>query len=89
MPYWVSYPELIKLAGAKVVYVPCDENFIIDLDAMENLITAKTTTLILNNPSNPTGVIYEKEVIQKIAEICIKHNINVIADERFSHQLIV
>ncbi len=81
MPYWVSYPELIKLAGAKVVYVPCDENFIIDLDAMENLITAKTTTLILNNPSNPTGVIYEKEVIQKIAEICIKHNINVIADE--------
>ena len=81
MPYWVSYPELIKLAGAKVVFVPCDENFVIDLKIMEELITDKTTTLILNNPSNPTGVVFGRDIIESIAKICIKHDINVISDE--------
>ena len=81
MPYWVSYPELIKLAGGKVVFVPCDEKFVIDLDAMEKLITDKTSTLILNNPSNPTGVVLGKDIIEKLAHICIENNINVISDE--------
>ena len=81
MPYWVSYPELIKLAGGKVVFVPCDEKFVIDLDAMEKLITDKTSTLILNNPSNPTGVVLGRDIIEKIAHICIENNINVISDE--------
>lgn len=80
-PYWVSYPEQIKLAGAKVVTIACDENFVINIDAMEKLITKKTTTLILNNPSNPTGVVFGNDIIERIAKICIKHDINVISDE--------
>lgn len=89
MPYWVSYPELIKLAGGKTVYVPCDKNFVIDLDAMEKLITNKTTTLILNNPSNPTGVVFGKDIIESIAKICIKHDINVIADEIYDQLIYI
>ena len=89
MPYWVSYPELIKLAGGKVVFVPCDENFVIDLKAMENLITEKTTALILNNPSNPTGVVLKKDVIEDIAKICIKHDINVISDEIYDQLIYI
>ena len=89
MPYWVSYPELIKLAGGNVVYVPCDENFVIDLVAMEKLITKKTTTLILNNPSNPTGVVLQKDIIESIAEICVKHDINVISDEIYDQLIYV
>lgn len=81
IPYWVSYPELIKLVGGKTVFVPCDENFVVDLDVMESLITDKTSTLILNNPSNPTGVVYKKEMIERIAKLCIKYDINVISDE--------
>ncbi|MEX1376732.1 MAG: pyridoxal phosphate-dependent aminotransferase [Eubacteriales bacterium] len=89
MPYWVSYPELIKLAGAEVVYVPCDENFVIDLVAMEKLITKKTSTLILNNPSNPTGVVFQKDIIESIAEICVKHDINVISDEIYDQLIYI
>lgn len=89
MPYWVSYPELIKLAGGKVVFVPCDENFVIDLKAMQSLITDKTTTLILNNPSNPTGVVFGKEIIESIAKICIKNDINVISDEIYDQLIYI
>lgn len=89
MPYWVSYPELIKLSGGKVIFVPCDEDFVIDLEAMESLITDKTTALILNNPSNPTGVVYGKDIIEKIAKICIKHDINVISDEIYDQLIYI
>ena len=89
MPYWVSYPEMIKMAGGEVVYVPCDGNFVIDLKAMESLITDRTTTLILNNPSNPTGVVFGRDVIESIAQICIKHDINVISDEIYDQLVYV
>lgn len=89
IPYWVSYPELIKLAGGKTVFVPCDEDFVVDLDVMESLITDKTSALILNNPSNPTGVVYKKEMIERIAQICIKHDINVISDEIYDQLIYI
>jgi len=89
IPYWVSYSELIKISGGTPVYVPCDENFIIDLDEMEKLITDKTTALILNNPSNPTGVVFGKDIIKRIAEICVKHDINVISDEIYDQLIYI
>jgi len=85
----VSYSELIKISGGTPVYVPCDENFIIDLDEMGKLITDKTTALILNNPSNPTGVVLGKDIIKRIAEICVKNDINVISDEIYDQLIYI
>lgn len=81
MPYWVSYPELVKLAGAKPVFVPAQENFLVSIDALKEATTEKTKALILNNPSNPTGAIYEESVLKEIADFCLKNDIIVISDE--------
>ncbi|MBN2879249.1 MAG: pyridoxal phosphate-dependent aminotransferase [Clostridia bacterium] len=89
IPYWVSYSEMIKISGGTPVYVPCDENFVINLDEMEKLITDKTTALILNNPSNPTGVVLSKDIIKRIAEICVKNDINVISDEIYDQLIYI
>ena len=58
-PYWVSYPELIKMAGAKPVFVPTveEEGFAIDFTALENAVTEHTKAIILNSPSNPSGAV--------------------------------
>ena len=82
-PYWVSYIEMIRLAGGYPVVVKTDEStsFKMTVEQFKEAITHRTKCLILNNPSNPTGMIYSKEELQEIAEICVKHNIYVIADE--------
>lgn len=82
-PYWVSYPEMVKLAGGKVVTVPTGikQGFKITAEQLEAAITKKTSLLILNSPSNPTGAVYTEEELRKIAEVCVKHNISVISDE--------
>jgi len=82
-PYWVSYPEMVRLAGGKPVILPTgiDSGFKITAEVLEKTITPKTSLLILNTPSNPTGAIYTKEELEKIAEVCLKHNIAVISDE--------
>jgi len=79
-PYWVSYEEMVKLAGGKCVLLETDD-FILDPDKFEQAITAKTKVLLLASPSNPTGAVYHKNVLEKIAEICVKHNILVVSDE--------
>lgn len=82
-PYWVSYPEQIKLAGGKPVVLETKESegFQIDPDLLSRLITPKTKAIIINSPSNPTGAVYSKEVLQKIAEIAVRHGICLISDE--------
>jgi len=82
-PYWVSYPEMVKAAGGKSVVIPTDASsgFKITADSLKKHITPKTKMLILNSPSNPTGVMYHKEELAKIAEICVAHKIYVISDE--------
>jgi aspartate aminotransferase len=81
MPYWVSYPELVKLAGAVPVYVEAQENFLVSIDALKKATTKNTKALILNNPSNPTGAIYEEAALKEIADFCIENDIIVISDE--------
>jgi aspartate aminotransferase len=82
-PFWVSYPEQVKLAGGKPIYVEGSEavQFKITPDQLENAITEKTKAVIINSPSNPTGVIYSEAELFELGEICIKHNILIVSDE--------
>ncbi|OXX83274.1 aspartate aminotransferase [Paraclostridium benzoelyticum] len=82
-PYWVSYPEMIKLVNANPVFIETNKEneFKLTKDILEKSITSKTRMLFLNNPSNPTGAVYSKEELLEIANVCIKNNIYILADE--------
>jgi aspartate aminotransferase len=82
-PYWVSYLELIKMVGGSPVVVTAEESagFKMTAQQLEAAITDKTKCIILNNPSNPTGMVYSREELEAIAAVCVKHQIYVIADE--------
>lgn len=73
IPYWVSYPEQIKLADGKPVYVVgTEENqYKITKEQLEQAITEKTKAVIINSPSNPTGMLYSKEELAAIGEVCL------------------
>ncbi|MCO7125772.1 pyridoxal phosphate-dependent aminotransferase [Sporolactobacillus shoreicorticis] len=82
-PYWVSYPEQVKLAGGVPVTIATTEekHFKITAADLDRAATAKTKALILNSPSNPTGMIYSKEELKPIADYCLKHDILIVSDE--------
>ncbi len=82
-PYWLTYPELIKLAGGKCVFVEAtkENNYKMTASQFANAVTSKTKCLILNTPNNPTGAVYSEEEIKQIAKICEENNIYVISDE--------
>lgn len=82
-PYWVSYPEQIKLAGGKPVIVKASEKkgFKMTPDQLEAVITDKTKAFIINSPSNPTGMMYNAEELEALGGICLKHDILIISDE--------
>jgi aspartate aminotransferase len=88
-PYWVSYPEMVKLAGGVAKFLPIDKenNFKLKPQDLENAITEKTKILILNYPSNPTGVTYSKDELAKIYEIVKDKGIYVISDEIYEKLL--
>lgn len=82
-PYWVSYPEQIKLAEGKPVFLEAEEEnqFKLTTEQLEASITDKTKAVIINSPSNPTGMMYDKEELRAIGEVCLKHHILIISDE--------
>jgi aspartate aminotransferase len=82
-PYWVTYPEQVILNDAIPVFVKTYESdsFMIKPESIESHITKKTKALILNSPSNPTGLTYDRKNLEQIAEIILKHNIYIISDE--------
>ncbi len=82
-PYWVSYPEMVKAAGGRPVIVQTDVStgFKITTSLLKKHITPKTKVLIINSPSNPTGVMYTPEELSGLADICVAHKIYVISDE--------
>lgn len=87
-PYWVSYPEMAKLAGGVPVIVEAgiEQDFKITPAQLEAAITPKTRVLILCSPSNPTGSVYSKEELEQLAEVLAKHeNIIIVADEIYEH----
>ena len=82
-PCWVSYTELIKLADGVPVIVNCDENDGYKLSAknIEKAVTSKTKAILLNSPHNPTGIVYNKNELEEIAQIAKKYNLIIISDE--------
>lgn len=84
-PYWVSYPELIKLADGKPVFVEGDEksNYKFTKENLEKAVTAKTKAIVLNTPNNPTGTIYNKKELEVIADFAKKYDIIIISDEMY------
>ncbi|PLR77170.1 aspartate aminotransferase [Bacillus sp. V3-13] len=83
IPYWVSYPEQVKLAGGVPVYVEGEErnHFKITPEQLENSISDRTKAVIINSPSNPTGILYTEEELRKLGAVCLEHNILIISDE--------
>ena len=87
-PYWVSYPEMVKMADGTPVIIPAgiEQDFKITPAQLEAAITPKTKALILCSPSNPTGSVYSKEELEALAEILAKHpQVIIIADEIYEH----
>ncbi len=87
-PYWVSYPQMVKLAGGNPVIIPTGfaQNFKMTASQLEAAITPKTKMLIICSPSNPTGSVYSKEELRALADIVLAHDdLFVIADEIYEH----
>ena len=82
-PFWVSYLELIKMVGGKPIVVSAGESaqFKITAEQLAAAITPKTKALILNNPCNPTGMVYSRDEVEAIAKVCVEKDIYVISDE--------
>lgn len=82
-PYWVSYPEQIKLAGGKPIIVDATEenDFKLSPEQLEESITKNTKAFVVNSPSNPTGMVYSKEELKALGEVCLKHKLFIISDE--------
>ena len=83
IPYWVSYPEQVKLAGGVPVYIEAtaDQEYKISAKQIKDAITEKTRAIIINSPSNPTGMIYSEQELQEIADVCKEADILIISDE--------
>ena len=88
-PYWVSYSEMIKMAGGVPILVVAgeDQGFKATGDQIKAAITEKTKCVIINNPSNPTGALYSKQELQEIADICVENDLYIISDDIY-YQLI-
>ncbi|KAK3211981.1 hypothetical protein Dsin_016687 [Dipteronia sinensis] len=87
-PFWVSYPEIARLADATPVILPTkiSENFLLDPKLLESKLTEKSRLMILCSPSNPTGSVYPKELLEQIAKIVAKHpRLLVLSDEIYEH----
>jgi aspartate aminotransferase len=82
-PYWVTYPEQIRLAGATPVIVNCDESsgFKMTPAMLEAAITDKTKAVLLNSPSNPTGAVYSENELRALGEVLMKHDVYIVTDE--------
>jgi len=88
-PYWVSYPEMVKLAGAKPVFIQTTDKteFKVTPQQLKAAITPRTRLFILNSPSNPTGTVYTPEEIKALGDICVENGILIMSDEIYDKLL--
>lgn len=82
-PFWLSYPEMVRVAGGVPVFVKTsvEDGFLMSPEQLEAAITPKTVAVVMNSPSNPTGMMYTPEQLRAIGEVAIKHDIWVVSDE--------
>lgn len=82
IPCWVSYTEMIRLAGATPVFVPVrQDNYELDLDVIRAAITPRTKAIVICTPNNPTGAVYSEESLRELADLAVKHDFFIVADE--------
>ena len=88
-PYWLSYPEMVKLAGAKPVILETTDltEFKVTPAQLKAAITPRTRLFVLNSPSNPTGSVYTPDEIKALGDLCIEHGILIMSDEIYEHLL--
>ncbi|MEN6303029.1 MAG: pyridoxal phosphate-dependent aminotransferase [Armatimonadia bacterium] len=88
-PYWVSYPEQVRLCGAKHVQISTsgDNGFQPDLGQVEAAINARTKAILINSPSNPSGAVFDQKTIAGLGELACKHDLTIVSDEIYKHIL--
>jgi aspartate aminotransferase len=89
-PYWVSYPDMVLLAGGEPVFAPttAENGFLLQPEDLERAITPRTKWLILNSPSNPSGAAYTREALKGLAEVLLRHpHVWVLTDDMYEHLL--
>jgi len=88
-PYWLSYPEMIRLAGGEPVFVQTTEetNWKITPEQFENAMTPRTKMIIINTPGNPTGAVYSREELEELAEVALAEDILILSDEIYEKLL--
>ncbi len=89
-PYWVSYPDMVLLAGGEPVFAPTtvEDGFLLTPEGLERAITPRTRWLILNSPSNPSGAVYTREALKALAEVLLRHpQVWVLTDDMYEHLL--
>ena len=87
-PYWVSYPDLVELAGGKPVFAACEEStgFTLTPDTLASVMTSRTRAIIFNSPNNPSGAVYTKEQIRALVPVLKRHpDVWVVTDELYEH----
>lgn len=86
-PYWLSYPEMVKLAGATSVILPTTDQteFKVTPEQLRAALTPRSRLFILNSPSNPTGTVYSPEEIKALGDICVEHGVLIMSDEIYEH----
>lgn len=86
-PYWVSYPEMVKIADGVPVILPTTEanEFKFSIEDLKAAITPKTRAIVINSPSNPTGMVYSEAELRAIAQVAVEHDIYVVSDEIYEH----
>ena len=82
VPCWVSFSEQIKLAGGEPVFVPTSDHQL-DLDAIDAAVSSKTRAILINSPNNPTGAVYPRQDLERIAQIAEEHDLFLVADEAY------
>jgi aspartate aminotransferase len=88
-PYWLSYPEMVKLASAQPVIVETNDQteFKLTSETLRKAISQRTRLLILNSPSNPTGSVYSPEELKALADVCLERGVLIMSDEIYEHLL--
>lgn len=88
-PYWLSYPEMVRVAGGRPVYIEGTEAHGLKVTAsqLEAAITPRTKALVLNSPSNPTGMVYTRAELRALAEVAVKHNLYIVSDEIYERMV--